>query len=91
MSNEKSGIYNFFDDFQRVHWEDIEINKLEENSKCIYVEFYALEVEYSDKDRELTIANDHMQEILVVDENYDVEIFYEVNKYYPISIAFWKK
>lgn len=91
MEKDKSGIYKFFDDFQQFHWDDIEINKLEENSKCIYVELYAKEFEYSTKDRELTIANEYAQEILEVDENYDVEIFYDNWKYYPFSIAFWKK
>lgn len=91
MSNEKSGIYKFFDDLKEIHWEDIEIGKIEENSKCIYVELDVREFEYSEKDREITIANRDMQEILEVDENYIVEIFYNSWKYYPISIAFWKK
>lgn len=91
MNNEKSAIYNFFYNLKEVVWDDIEIGKIEENSKCIYVELDVREFEYSVKNREITIANRDMQEILEIDENYDVEIFYDSWKYYTISIAFWKK
>lgn len=77
MEKDKSGIYDFFDDIKRTYWDDIEIGKIEENSACIYVEFNARVFEYSIKDRRLTIANRDTRDVLLVDENYDVEIFYD--------------
>lgn len=90
-NNDKNYIVRFFESFSDNTIDEIGIGKIEDNSRCIYVEFHAREFKYSIKDRELTLANSHMHEILTVNENYDVEIFYDSWNYYPFSIAFWKK
>lgn len=90
MEKDKNYIVRFFESLNDGSYEDIEVNKIEENSCCIHIELYTTDLEFSNTEKTLTIANWYTEKVLRI-EDYDVDIFYDSDEHYNFRLAFWKK
>lgn len=90
MEKDKNYIVRFFESLNDGSYEDIEVNKIEENSHCIYIEIYTTELEFYSTEKTLTIANWYTEKVLRI-EDYDVNIFYDKDNLNNFRLAFWKK